>query len=62
LDQVQRRNEQTIDMMLMIPEPGDIALFAHGHSLRDLAGTWLGLGAAGGRLLQLRTGMISILG
>ena len=62
VDQVQRRSEQTIDRMLMIPEAVDIALFAHGQSLRDLAGTWLGLGAAGGRLLQLRTGMISILG
>ena len=34
VDQVQRRSEQTIDRMLMIPKPGDIALFAHGHSLR----------------------------
>ena len=45
VDQVQRRSEQTIDRMLTIPEPGDIALFAHGHSLRALpsrylAGTW----------------------
>jgi probable phosphoglycerate mutase len=44
VDQVQRRSEQTIDTMLTIPEPGDIALFAHGHSLRALAGTWLGPG------------------
>ena len=57
MDQVQRRSEQTIDRMLTIPEPGDIALFAHGHSLRDLACSWLG-----GRLLQLGTGMISLLG
>ena len=48
--------QQTIDTMLAIPEPGDIALFAHGHSLRALAGTWLGLGATGGQLLQLGTG------
>ena len=59
---MQRRSQQTIDTMQTIPEPGDIALFADGHSFRDLAGTWLGLGAAGGRLLQLGTGMISILG
>ena len=42
VDQVQRRSEQTIDRMLMIPKPGDIALFAHGHSLPDLACSWLG--------------------
>ena len=34
---MQRRSQQTIDTMLAIPEPGDIALFAHGHSLRALA-------------------------
>ena len=60
VDQVQRRSEQTIERMLMIPKPGDIALFSHGHSLRDLACSWLGLGAAGGQLLQLGTGMISL--
>ena len=62
VDQMQRRSQQTIDTMLTIPEPGDIALFAHGHSLRALAGTWLGLGATGGQLLQLGTGTISVLG
>lgn len=39
-----------------------VAVFAHGHLLRALAGTWLGLGAAGGRLLVLATGTISVLG
>ena len=48
--------------MLAIPEPVDIALFAHGHSLMALTGTWLGLGATGGQLLQLGTGRISVLG
>ena len=47
VDQVQRRSEQTIDRMLMIPKPGDIALFADGHSFRDLAGTWLALASRG---------------
>ena len=55
-------SQQTIDTMLAIPEPGDIALFAHGHSLRALAGTWLGLGATGGQLLKLGTRTISVLG
>ena len=61
-EQMQRRSQQTIDTMLAIPEPGGIALFAHGHNLRALAGTWLGLGATGGQLLQLGTGTISVLG
>ncbi len=39
-----------------------IALVAHGHLLRSLAGTWLGLGAGGGALLVLGTGGLSVLG
>jgi probable phosphoglycerate mutase len=39
-----------------------VALVAHGHILRSLAGTWLGLGAAGGALLNLNTATLSVLG
>ncbi|MEB3332391.1 MAG: histidine phosphatase family protein [Synechococcaceae cyanobacterium] len=39
-----------------------LALFAHGHILRSLAGCWLGLGPAGGALLVLGTGCYSVLG
>ena len=59
---VQQRCEQTIAIALAEPGDGDVALFAHGHVLRALTGTWLGLGAAGGRLFQLGTGTICILG
>ncbi len=42
--------------------PIKVALFAHGHILRSLAGTWLGLGVGGGALLSLGTGTVSVLG
>ena len=59
---MQQRCEQTIAIALAEPGEGDVALFAHGHVLRALTGTWLGLGAKGGRLFQLGTGTICILG
>ena len=43
-------------------ELGAVALVAHGHILRSLAGTWLGLGAAGGALFNLNTATLSVLG
>ena len=41
---------------------GAVALVAHGHILRSLAGTWLGLGPGGGALLNLNTATLSVLG
>lgn len=61
-DAVQQRCKIVINRALEIAEPGDVALFAHGHLLRALAATWLGLGAVGGRLLKLGTGSICVLG
>lgn len=59
---VQARCERIIERTLAITSNGDIALFAHGHILRAITGTWLGLGAAAGRLFKLDTGSICILG
>ena len=60
--QVQIRCERAIETAITTKGDGDIALFAHGHILRALAGTWIGLGASGGALLQLGTASVSILG
>ena len=46
----------------LAPGGGDVALFAHGHILRALTGTWLGLGASGGSLFKLGTASVSVLG
>ena len=59
---VQKRCETAIRLAMESPGDGDVALFAHGHLLRALAGTWLGLGAEGGRLLMLSTGSLCVLG
>ncbi len=41
---------------------GDVALVAHGHLLRVLAATWLGLPPADGRFFKLDTGTYCVLG
>lgn len=41
---------------------GDVALVAHGHSLRVAGARWIGLAPAGGALLRLDTGTLCRLG
>jgi len=57
---VTQRCEALIAQLLALE--GNIALFAHGHLLRSLAGTWIGQGAVGGKHLALGTGSHSLLG
>ena len=59
-EQVALRTKRVIDRLLTAN--GDAALFAHGHVLRILATTWLGLAPADGRLLALDTATLSVLG
>jgi len=62
-DQVEVRCQRLISLALARLGPeGRVALFAHGHILRSLAGCWLGLGVAGGALLVLNTACVSVLG
>jgi broad specificity phosphatase PhoE len=63
LEAIRQRCRRVMDLALQrAGDDGWVALFAHGHILRSLAGTWLGLGPAGGALLALDTARISVLG
>jgi probable phosphoglycerate mutase len=60
VEEVARRVDRVIDEVR--PADGDVALFAHGHTLRVLAARWLGLPPRDGRLFALDTATLSILG
>jgi broad specificity phosphatase PhoE len=60
--QVGARAERVIARALAVAGEGDVALFAHGHILRILTATWLGLPPEGGRLFALGTASVSTLG
>jgi probable phosphoglycerate mutase len=73
VQQVEDRCQRVIEQAMALLQstatiPGEalgpfrVALFAHGHILRALGATWLGLGASGGSLLALNTGTVSVLG
>jgi broad specificity phosphatase PhoE len=59
-EQVAARTKRVIARALAAG--GEVALFGHGHLLRILAATWLGLDPSGGRLLALSTASLSVLG
>ena len=62
-DQVAARTQRVIDRCLPVLEGGqDCALIAHGHVLRILTATWLGLPGVDGRLWTLDAGSFSALG
>jgi len=60
--QVEARCQRVIALAQSLGNGGAVALVAHGHILRSLAGTWLGLGPGGGALLNLNTATLSVLG
>ena len=58
-EDVASRAQHVIDRALA--SDGDVALFSHGHFLRVLAATWLGLAPSDGRFFELNTGTLCIL-
>ncbi len=59
-EQVAARAQRVIDRVLRVP--GSSILFAHGHLLRVLTATWLGLAAQQGRLSPLGPAGFGVLG
>jgi probable phosphoglycerate mutase len=61
-EQVGARLDRVLDRARSLLAEGDVALVAHGHSLRVCGARWIGLDAAHGGGLRLDTGTLSILG
>ncbi len=59
---VEVRCGRTLQHVAPLLEQSDVILFGHGHSLRALAGVWVGWGAAGGAAFTLDAGGICVLG
>jgi broad specificity phosphatase PhoE len=62
VEQVGARADAVIKRALPLLADGDVALVAHGHSLRILTARWLGLEPGAGRFFRLDTGTLSTLG
>jgi broad specificity phosphatase PhoE len=61
-DQVGARLDRVLDRADALLAKGDVALIAHGHSLRVAGARWIGLPASAGGLLGLDTATLSVLG
>lgn len=59
-EQVGERLDRVVERARAVD--GRTLVFAHGHSLRVLAARWLGLDVADGRIFDLDTATISVLG
>ena len=61
-EQIGARIDALLGRVAPLLDKGDVALVAHGHSLRVTGARWIGLPPAGGGLLMLDTATISVLG
>jgi broad specificity phosphatase PhoE len=61
-EQVGERLDRVLARARTFLDRGDVALIAHGHSLRVTGARWIGLPASGGGLLKLGTATLSTLG
>jgi len=61
-DQVAARLDRVLAKARAALDHGDVALVAHGHSLRVAGARWIGLPASGGGKLKLGTATLSTLG
>jgi len=61
-EQIAARIDRVLARALELTALGDVALIAHGHSLRVAGARWIGLPASGGGKLKLGTATLSTLG
>jgi probable phosphoglycerate mutase len=61
-DEVAARLDRVLAHARTFLDRGDVALIAHGHSLRVAGARWIGLPASGGGRLKLGTATLSTLG
>ena len=62
LQQVAERLDRVLEKVRPLLAEGDVALVAHGHSLRILTARWLGFGPEKGAIFPLATGRYGVLG